>query len=554
MHAMRSRPLLTVVLSSLATFGCGDRKADDAGESGAENDGAVCEHPGGCAECWAVGYPSPSLDILVVVDGSPGSAAAQARLAKGLDQLVAELEASENVHDYRIAITTTDMGACDPLATTPECGNLIDSSCRERLSDFIDPQGQDSTALCTDTCTLDSVERLPTAVTLDDEPKPRPWIERDGELRNLAEGVDPAEALRCLAMTGVSSCPFESPLAVMAEVVQSSMQPGHPNFGFFRWQSKWAFVVISDAEDCSWTEAGLGIFDPAGERAFWSDPQAEAPTPAVCWNAGTHCPSYDGVLDCQVWDYDIHGHTTGWPDQIVMRRVADLVDELKLMPDWGKRNEFLFFTGVPVEGELSYELAEDPAFALEHGIGPGCESLDGTVALPPVRALHFLRGVKNLDDVDAFLDVHSQSVCAEDFEPHFVALAQRLRESIDFTNCYHGQPCDLDPATELLDVGCELEGYTYPSQEPFDLAECARGEDGAYLVDPETGRPAMPDAQTELCYLARVDINGLTADPFDDLWSYCAEEGSSLGFEVVTRDGHWPDTLWFDASCTEPPR
>lgn len=74
------------------------------------------------------------------------------------------------------------------------------------------------------------------------------------------------------------------------------------------------------------------------------------------------------MLECEVWDYDIHGESTGWPEQIVMRRVAEFVDVLRESSVWGNRNEFLFFTGVPVEGELSYELAEEPAFALEHGI------------------------------------------------------------------------------------------------------------------------------------------------------------------------------------------
>jgi hypothetical protein len=555
---MRGNRSFALILSSVAMFGCGDRKTNDGGDGAGDtdgDDGTACEQPPAlCSECWPYVYSSRSVDILIVVDGSPGSAAAQARLAAGLDQLIAELEAGEVPHDYRIAVTTTDMGppACDPLVTTPELGRLIESSCRERLTDFVDPQGQDASALCTDICTLDSVEHLPTTVPLDDEPKPRPWIERDGELRNLADGVDPAEALRCLAMTGVSSCRFESPLAAMLEVFESSMTPGHPNFGFFRPNSNWAFVVVSDAEDCSWSEAGLGIFDPAGERVFWSDPQAEAPTPAVCWNAGTSCPSFDGVLECEVWDYDIHGDPTGFPDQIVMRRVSEFVDSLEYSQWWGGHHEFLFFTGVPVEGELSYQPAEDPAFALEHGIGPGCESLDGTVALPPVRLMHFLRSVKDLDDVDAYLDAHSQSICADDFAPPLVALAQRLRDSIDVTNCYHGETCDMDPTTERLDVDCELIGSTYTTGESFALVECARDQDGAYLVDPETGRPAMPDAQTELCYLSRVDANGASADPFDDLWSVCVDEGASLGLEIVTRDGHWPDTLEFTASCTVP--
>jgi hypothetical protein len=555
MHVKQSLQWFGVVATILASFGCVRQPSgDDDGEGGSESgDVATCEPDEGCLECPTSELYTRSVDILVVVDGSAGSAGAQARLARGLEHLIAELEASEFQRDYRIAITTTDMGppACDPLLTTPEYGQLTDSSCRQRLGDFVDDQGQDFSALCTDACSLDSVDRLPTTIDGEPDAAPRPWIEHDGERLNLPDGVDPAEALRCMALTGVSSCGFESPLAAMVAAVEGSSTLGHLNYGFFRPYSDWAFVVVSDASDCSWSEAGLAIFDPDGERTFWSDPLAEAPTPAVCWNAGTDCASHGEVLACDIMDYDVFGEPTGFPNLRVLERAAELTEGLEFN-DWG-RNEFLFFTGETIEGEVVYQNAEDPAFALEHGVGPGCEGPDGTVALPPVRELRFLDAIRIAGPTDSnYVQEHTESICAENFDEPFAELGQRIRESVDQPLCAYQRPCDVDPSTEILDIDCRVSTWSYVTNLPNDVLECARGDDGAYLVDAETQRPAMPDDQAELCYLARVDSEGLSADPLDDVWPACVDKGAALGFELVTRDGHWPHTLFTTVDCTKP--
>jgi hypothetical protein len=548
MAEKRSSQWFGVVVSMIVSVGCGIRQADGGDDGNSENsdnsDSAACVP----YEPYSPELVPRAVDILVVVDGSAGSAGAQARLARGLEHLTAELEASEFQRDYRIAITTTDMGppTCDPFVTTPEYGRMTGSSCRQRLGDFVDDQGQDFITLCTDACALDSVDRLPTTIDGESEPAPRPWIERDGDLLNLPDGVDPAEALRCLALTGVSSCRFESPLAAMLAAVEGSSTPGHPNYGFFRPNSDWAFVVVSDAADCSWTEAGLAIFDPEGERTFWSDPLAEAPTPAVCWNAGTDCGGVGGgITQCDAVYYDVHGELTSWPDLTVLKRAADLADVLGTSAS--SRSDFLFFTGETIEEEVVYEDAEDPAFALEHGIGPGCEGPDGTVALPPVRELRFLDEVRYAGETHYVHD-HTKSICAENFELPLAELGQRLRESVDHPFCHAGEPCDMDPNTEILDVDCELTALALGGDEPLAVPECARGEDGAYLIDPNTQRPALPDAQAELCYLARVDDQGLSADPLDDAWPACVEYGYPLGFDLITRDGRWPDSV-FTVEC-----
>lgn len=543
---MGGRELLRVglIASVIVGVGCSTPAdtVDPPGET--EGDDGSCHPYSVCSECIASSLPRRSLDILVVVDGSIGAAGAQSRLAAGLEQLVAELDASENPLDYRIAVTTTDMGppACDPSVTTPERGRFVASSCRERLVDFTDADGVDFRSVCTDGCGLEQIERVPTMVAGEAEPTLRAWFESDAGQLNLAADVDPLEALRCMAMVGVAGCRFESPLAAIEAALLGSDDPTSPNFGFFRPTSRWAFVIVSDAVDCSWTDVGLPIFDPAAERAFWSDPLASAPTPAVCWNAGTDCPSFDGVRACEPAGYDVHGDPTGWPDRVVLQPTTHFGD---LVGNYNGHTDFVLFSGLALDGEVVYAEAEDPEFQLEHGIGPGCDDQAGTVALPPVRSLEFLREVRDLGDAEQYVAEHATSICAPDFGPPLAALGQRMRERLDVTSCYphYPKPCDTDPSTALLDIDCEVRAAAYGGSW-FDVPECARGDDGTYLVDPDTGRAAMPNTtpKTELCYLARVDTNASTADPLDDAWSECIEFGQP-GFEIVTRDGRWPDLV-----------
>ena len=548
--------LLFVAVATMASLGCQSRSATDSasesGETGETGDG-VCYPYSGCEECWTPGLQGHALDIVVIVDGSIGAAGAQSRLAAGLEQLLTVLDAAEQGIDYRIAITTTDMGppACDPLVTTPEYGQFIGTSCRERLADFVDADGQDFSSSCTDVCSLDLIERLPTSIGQAPDPAVRPWFEHDGQQTNLPDGVDPLEALRCMAMVGVAGCRYESPLAVIEAVSLGSSNPMHPNYGFFRPFSRRAFVVVSDASECSWSEVGLDIFDPAGTRAFWSDPQADAPTPAVCWNAGTECSSTADGLSCKTGKYNIDGQPTGFPDAMVLRPAGDFVDLLR--SNWDSWSyDVVLFTGLTPEGEVLFEVAQDPEFELEHGIGPACDNGAGTVALPPVRMWDFFRAFQDLNDLQQYYANHSESICAPDFGPTLAALGQRSLEGVDRSNCYHSV-CDTDPSTELLDVDCDFEAYSGFTNESFDVPECARADDGSYLVDPDTGHAAMPDAQTQLCYLVRADAEQLTADPLDDLWPTCIEEDYPLAFEIVSRDGRLADEyIEFRCSQDEP--
>jgi hypothetical protein len=126
------------------------------------------------------------VDILFVIDNSGSMGEEQAILAANIGSFIIVLEDDDVDANYRIGVTTTDMGNpwCPPGSSTPELGRLVMSSCKTRLNDFLFNNGavdvQD--LACNDICPLTEAELeiLPTTTDVDAEAKPRPWLERIG--------------------------------------------------------------------------------------------------------------------------------------------------------------------------------------------------------------------------------------------------------------------------------------------------------------------------------------------------------------------------------------
>src|SRR6187402_3458074 len=107
---------------------------------------ACLDHPLKPAEYDTEGVASGSLplslnkdvDILFVIDNSGSMAEEQATLARNFERFIAALEAEKVEANYRIAITTTDVGhvyACGD--TGPEAGKFQLTSCLQRSSEFL---------------------------------------------------------------------------------------------------------------------------------------------------------------------------------------------------------------------------------------------------------------------------------------------------------------------------------------------------------------------------------------------------------------------------------
>ena len=370
-----------------------------------------------------------ALDILLVVDNSGSMGEAQARLATSMSGLIDPLDAAGV--DWRIGVTTTDNGNpwCPSGLTTPEAGNLVLSSCKQRIVDFLFNNGEvDATDLaCNDVCALGDIAITPTSTEVDPNEEPRRWIERIGGVSNLAENLDPAEALGCLVPMGINGCGFESQLESGYLALLRAQNADESNYGFIRSTASLLVIIISDEVDCSYNKNYAEIFEQDGSKVFWSDPNSPFPTSALCWNAGVACTGDPGAYDsCDPVNRDVNGSSGVSDDEAVLHPIsryagllAGLEDQLQdLNPD--AITQLSVIAGADTNGGLVYADAEDPNFQNSFGIGPGCTSGDGIITgLPPVR----------MREVSALSGGQVQSVCAAGY-------AAALGELVaPFTSC-----------------------------------------------------------------------------------------------------------------------
>lgn len=385
------------------------------------------------------------VDLLFVVDNSASMAGAQQTLATAIPQLVDAFETAGI--NYRIGITTTDNGNPWCAGTTPEGGSLVLSSCRSRLSEFDNPVGTSEQAACLDVCPLETLDVIPTTTASDPSPTPRPWIEVTGGVSNIAN-ASPTEALACALPQGVAGCGFEQPLESAYRALLRTNDDNDPGFGFLRASAVLGVVVITDEADCSHSLDHETIFLPEGDRTFWSDPAAGAPTSAVCWNAGVACSG----SSCNSVNLDEVGNMTD-PDNAVMRPVSRYVELLQefedqkqqIVPD--QQVVFAVIGGVGSDGSVTYADGSDPQYLEDYGIGPGCTSADLGAAVPPVRMREVAEAMLVGDEQSLF------SVCAADYGNYVAAVANLLRSQVR-PACVPVCVADTDPTTQALEEQC----------------------------------------------------------------------------------------------------
>lgn len=378
----------------------------ETGDAGSSEDEGDTEMTGdACVE---------AVDILFVIDNSGSMGASQRQVAEAIGAMVERLEQAGM--DWRIGVTTTDAGNpwCPAAVTTPEAGNLVASSCRSRIGDFLFADTVDvQDAACRDLCETDVID-----LANDD-----PWVESHDGVSNTP---DPIEALECMLPQGVNGCGFEAPLESMHLALARAQDPEEPNFGFMRAGAQLAVVIVSDEVDCSYDEDWSDIFSQDGSKAFWSDPSASFPTSAVCWNAGVSC-SGEGpeFANCVPANKDVDGQPTQDPDAAVLHpltRYADMLDGLradKQAIDPSADVRVFGILGVGLDGLPHYVDASetDPTFQDSFGIGPGCAGpVEGESAVPPVR----MRSLIN----EQGGSMHS--ICKDQFTDALVTIANRV--------------------------------------------------------------------------------------------------------------------------------
>jgi hypothetical protein len=461
--------------------------------------------------------PGNRVDLLFVVDDGPGALTLQRRLAEHIDEVIAPLREIDRLVDLRVAFVSSDHGRPGDAANPwPSNGELALRSCREHPEDFAD-----GGAACEALCPLPALTTQPSESAFGDDPRPRPWIELADGRSNLPPGVDPEDALRCAALLGESSTGLPAPLSVAARVESNNIAEGEPGFGFFRPGAARFVVPVTAGPDCSMTPAGENAFDPSGDRALWSDPQAEIAPIGTCQAAGALCTDTPFGFECEVADIDLGGALTD-PDHATLWPLEDVAGWLDGYDGWywmrvGGPFQLWALAPIPVglaeDQRFDVAPAEDPAL----GLAPVCE-LDGTPLLPALRLAELAREAP---------EAHVRSACADDWAPSLRALGEAIEDST-VPSCMPSCVADFDEDEPGLQPECRM-AYESPSSDgSFDDGMLPRCDE----------EPAPTDAPG--CWELRT---GAELDP------WCDEQGFNLELRFRWVGGLVPPNTLIFPTC-----
>ncbi|MCH9686226.1 MAG: VWA domain-containing protein [Deltaproteobacteria bacterium] len=477
------------------------------------------------------------VDILFVIDNSRSMALEQGTLARNFGPLLERLELPDVKANYRIAVTTTDNGGTYCIGK--DAGDFKAQSCLSRAVDFQTTTGEDYfDVACADVCNHEQIEILPSKIFQNAEEKPRPWIENIAGVTNIGGDVSPVEAFQCLGPQGVTGCGFESPLESMRLGLLQANEDVSSEYGFMRPGAILAVVFVTDEADCS---ARYGeVPDPwllDGSRALWSEENRNNGdlTSEVCWYAGVECEqSPDGSQECWAVDKKADGSETDSEDDAVLyplARYTAFMDEIqerkrKINPDQDVLVAVL--TGVPTDydgGRIHYGAGPDPQFVLDHGIGAGCDSVNGKAA-PPVRLAEFASQYKGDES-----DVNLFSVCDGDYTKAMETIAEAIGKQVR-PPCVETCVADEDPSTPGLQHACQVEEeYITPSgaTEIVQIPRCITTDDGF----------EFPEG-ADVCYRSLTDFEERTESSVDDMSATCSDEGWNLELSFERRDNAPP--------------
>ncbi len=371
------------------------------------------------------GIASDNVDILFIVDNSGSMAPSQERLTDAIDNLIDPL--LDAGLDLRIGITTTDVGnpRCPEGSTRPAKGNLILSSCVDRIDDgdftfFGTDPPIDASEICTNACIYanDDLEVVPTATALEPDPKPRPWIELHDGSSNVSTGTA-LELLGCYLPQGIYGCGFESPLEAMYIALIRANTPGEDSYGFIREDATLAIIIITDETDCSAQDDTIFT----SNKVFWNDPNDPTPTSAVCWRAGVDCMGDPNDYDCDAANFGAGGNSGASDDSAVLyplSRYSQLLEDLLAAKTQGDV-QLHVIAGVPpgysggIEPIYSGVGNGNPQFLENFGIDPACTDAD-IFAVPSIRERELAESI-----ADGAPPVYS--ICSPDYSLDSIAQA-----------------------------------------------------------------------------------------------------------------------------------
>ena len=282
---------------------------------------------------------APRVDVLFVVDNSPGMAGKQQALLQRTGTFMRALD--KLGLDYHVGVTTTDVGAltaegtffpgskdgaCDTF--TGQDGALQNQPCTQRSG-----LGPDAMAACSTLCP--DGKFVPTGGR---------YIARENGVTNVpqdlrADGTSqadygPGNALSCLGVVGDSGCGLESPLEAMKRALDGHRADGA---GFLRPDSTLAVVMLTDEDDCSVQLSRRA--ENTYETKDCSSPDAEADY--RCFNPDFRCMARS--LKCNE-PMNVAGDKTGCQERAdsYLEPVAGYVSFLKKLRPASK----LLLTGI----------------------------------------------------------------------------------------------------------------------------------------------------------------------------------------------------------------
>lgn len=318
----------------------------------------------------------PGMDLLLVVDNTPGMEAAHAALAAVMPRLVETLRSGIQANgrriqppsQVRIGVITSDMGAAGyERATCPPFGD-------------------------------DALLQLDPACASDD----LPFL----ALRSYLEvSEDFGAQLRCAANVGTGGCGPSQPLEALLKAVTPASSEltfasgsGHAERNQFITGSLLAgVIVLTSGDDCS--AAGAEFFDPEG-------PYADAPIP--CQEDGALHPLERFIDGLASLDSIAFGVIAGVPPDLITDLIAPDYDAL-IGPERDPRMYVQLSPGQPTEVLSSCAI-------------PGAGDAGAT---PPPRLVELLQ---RLEEADAAVVL--ESICA----PNFTSFADAFAEQLGLLN------------------------------------------------------------------------------------------------------------------------
>jgi len=340
-----------------------------------DGDAGVCSTPPCEKVVLRIPIVSPGkVDILFVVDTSPGMATVQSKMTTSLHEFFSALASFPTRPDFHVAVISGDVGA-GPY-NIPHCDGFGDDG---RLQYAPRLPG----------CTP------PNGAFLQDDAKPDGT--RDTNFTGPAE-----DAFGCIAQLGTDGCPYQQPLEAMRRALTGDALAS----GFLRAGAYLGVVFITNSDDCSATETA--VFDPNNA--------ALGPASTFrCFQYGAQCvpdtPQAMGTkLGCGARDPSMYLATP--------QSYADAVSSLA--PDEDLRTVFALLAG-----DRSPVVVGQNA-ALEPEVQPSCAG-SGVSAAPPIRLGSFI-------DAHGQNRGRTYSACQADYDAPFTDIAQLLFNTV-FNGC-----------------------------------------------------------------------------------------------------------------------